>query len=44
MRFLPFVWSNLKRRKVRTVLTALSIFVAFVLFGLLMAIRSAFSY
>jgi putative ABC transport system permease protein len=44
MRFLPLVWSNLKRRKVRTVLTSLSILVAFVLFGLLMAIRSAFSY
>ena len=44
MKFLPLVWSNLKRRKVRTLLTSLSIFVAFVLFGLLMAIRSAFSY
>ena len=44
MRFLPLVWSNLKRRKVRTLLTSLSIFVAFVLFGFLMAIRSAFSY
>jgi putative ABC transport system permease protein len=44
MKFLPLVWSNLKRRKVRTVFTSLSIFVAFVLFGLLMAIRSAFSY
>ena len=44
MRFLPLVWSNLKRRKVRTLFTSLSIFVAFVLFGLLMAIRSAFSY
>jgi putative ABC transport system permease protein len=44
MRFLPLVWSNLRRRKVRTLFTSLSIFVAFVLFGLLMAIRSAFSY
>jgi putative ABC transport system permease protein len=44
MRFLPFVWSNLGRRKVRTLFTSLSIFVAFVLFGLLMAIRNAFSY
>jgi len=44
MKFLPLVWSNLKRRKVRTVFTSLSVFVAFVLFGLLMAIRSAFSY
>jgi len=44
MKLLPLVWSNLKRRKVRTMFTSLSIFVAFVLFGLLMAIRSAFSY
>ena len=44
MKFLPLVWSNLKRRIVRTLLTSLSVFVAFVLFGLLMAIRSAFSY
>src|SRR5262245_11091092 len=44
MRFLPLVWSNLKRRKLRTLFTSLSIFVAFALFGLLMAIRSAFSY
>jgi putative ABC transport system permease protein len=44
MKFLPFVWSNLTRRKVRTLFTSLSIFVAFVLFGLLMAIRNAFSY
>lgn len=44
MRFLPLVWSNLGRRKVRTLFTSLSIFVAFVLFGLLMAIRGAFSY
>jgi putative ABC transport system permease protein len=44
MKLLPLVWSNLKRHKVRTIFTSLSIFVAFVLFGLLMAIRSAFSY
>ena len=42
--FLPLVWANLKRRTGRTVFTSLSICVAFVLFGLLMAIRSAFSY
>jgi putative ABC transport system permease protein len=44
VRFLPLVWCNLMRRKTRTVFTALSIFVAFALFALLMAIRSAFSY
>jgi putative ABC transport system permease protein len=43
MKFLPLVWRNLLRRKVRTVFTILSIFIAFVLFGVLMAIRMAFS-
>ena len=33
MKFLPLVWRNLLRRKVRTIFTLLSIFVAFVLFG-----------
>ena len=43
MKFLPLVWRNLLRRKVRTIFTILSIFIAFVLFGVLMAIRMAFS-
>ena len=43
MKFLHIVWKNLMRRKIRTTFTLLSIFVAFVLFGFLMAIRSAFS-
>ena len=43
MKFLPLVWRNLMRRKVRTLVTVLSIMVAFMLFGLLMAIRAAFS-
>ena len=43
MKFLPLVWRNLLRRKVRTIFTLLSILVAFVLFGVLMAIRAAFS-
>ncbi len=43
MKFLPLVVRNLLRRKIRTVLTTLSIVVAFVLFGALMAIRAAFS-
>ena len=42
MKFLPLVWRNLMRRKVRTTFTLLSVFVAFVLFGILMAIRVAF--
>ena len=41
MKFLPLVWSNLKRKKTRTILTVLSITVAFVLFGLLAAIKQA---
>lgn len=43
MKFLPLVWSNLKRKKLRTTLTVLSIVVAFVLFGYLAAIRVGFS-
>ena len=43
MKFLPLVWRNLMRRKIRTIFTILSIFVAFVLFGALMALRAAFS-
>ncbi len=43
MRFLPLVWSNLRRKKVRTFLTFASITVAFVLFGYLGAITEAFS-
>jgi putative ABC transport system permease protein len=43
MKFLPLVWRNLLRRKVRTIFTVLSIFIAFLLFGVLMAIRMAFS-
>lgn len=42
MRFLPLLWSNLFRRKVRTLFTLLSIVVAFVLFNYLSAVRVAF--
>jgi putative ABC transport system permease protein len=41
MKFLHLVWGNLKRKKLRTALTLLSILVAFVLFGLLCAIKQA---
>jgi putative ABC transport system permease protein len=41
MKFAHLIWSNLKRKKLRTSLTLLSIIVAFVLFGLLMAIKQA---
>ena len=43
MKFLPLILRNLMRRKVRTIFTTLSIVIAFVLFGVLMAIRAAFS-
>ena len=43
MRFLPLVWKNLFRRKVRTLFTVLSIVVAFVLLAYLAAVRLAFS-
>ena len=38
------IWSNLKRKKVRTFLTFSSIVVAFVLFGYLAAIREGFAF
>ena len=41
MSYLYLVWSNLKRKKLRSLLTLLSIVVAFILFGLLSAIRQA---
>jgi len=43
MKFLPLVWRSIWRRKVRTIFTLLSIFVAFLLFGLLMTVKGAFS-
>jgi putative ABC transport system permease protein len=43
VKFLPLVWRNLLRRPLRTLFTALSVFVAFVLFGVLAAVRSAFT-
>jgi putative ABC transport system permease protein len=41
MKFAHLVWSNLRRKKARTLLTLLSILVAFVLFGFLSAIKQA---
>ncbi len=41
MKFLHLIWSSLRRKKLRTSLTLLSILVAFVLFGLLSAIQQA---
>jgi putative ABC transport system permease protein len=41
MKFLHLIWGNLVRKKIRTSLTLLSILVAFLLFGLLCAIKQA---
>jgi len=43
MKYLYLVWKSLWRKKVRTILTILSIFVAFFLFGILSALQQAFS-
>lgn len=42
MRFVLVILANFKRHKTRTILTVLSIMVAFILFGYLAAIRKAF--
>lgn len=41
MKFFHLTWSNLKRKKLRTVLTLLSILVAFLLYGFLCAIKQS---
>lgn len=40
MKFFPLIWRNLWRRRLRTLLTVLSIAVAFLLYGYLCAIRA----
>jgi putative ABC transport system permease protein len=40
-RWLPLVWANLRRRKLRLALTFASILIAFLLFGLLEAVRTS---
>jgi putative ABC transport system permease protein len=42
VRYLPLLWAGLFRKKTRTILTMLSIVVAFMLFGLLQAVQAAF--
>lgn len=44
MKYLPLVWKNVWRRKLRTSFTLACVFIAFLLFGLLMTIRAAFSF
>jgi putative ABC transport system permease protein len=43
MKFLSLVWSNLKRKKLRTWLTLLAVFLAFTLFGILCILKEAFT-
>lgn len=43
MKFLNLIWANLMRRKARTLFTLLSVLVAFVLYGVLGAVRHAFT-
>ncbi|MGZ5187186.1 MAG: ABC transporter permease, partial [Caldimonas sp.] len=43
MKYLHLVWASLFRRKTRTVLTLVSIIAAFLLFGLLDAVRTSFN-
>jgi len=43
VKYLYLIWKSLWRKKVRTILTILSVFVAFLLFGLLSALNQAFS-
>jgi putative ABC transport system permease protein len=42
VKYLPLVWAALFRRRTRTVLTILSVLAAFLLFGMLEAVRAAF--
>ncbi len=42
MRYWPLLWAGLLRRRARTVLTLLSVLVAFLLLGLLQAVSAAF--
>ena len=42
MKFLPLIWAALVRRKLRTVLTLLSVTAAFALFGITMGTEAAF--
>jgi putative ABC transport system permease protein len=42
VKYLPLLWAGLFRKKTRTILTMLSIVVAFLLFGLLQAVQAAF--
>ena len=42
MKYLPLLWAQLFRKRTRTILTLLSVLIAFLLFGLLHAVQTAF--
>ncbi|WP_428309921.1 ABC transporter permease [Hydrocarboniphaga sp.] len=44
MKYFPFVWSTLWRKKARTIFTLLSIIIAFLLFGMLQGVNAAFQH
>jgi putative ABC transport system permease protein len=44
MKYLPLIWASLFRRKARTILTLLSIMVAFLLYGMLDTVQSTFAH
>ncbi|HTO58160.1 MAG TPA: hypothetical protein VMJ74_10205, partial [Pseudomonadales bacterium] len=44
MKYMPLLWAGLWRKPIRTVLTLLSITVAFLLFGVLNGVVSGFDY
>src|SRR6186997_2436902 len=43
MKFLHLIQMSLSRRRIRTIFTLLCIFIAFLLFGIVMAVRTAFT-
>jgi putative ABC transport system permease protein len=43
VKFLPIIWRNIWRRRVRTTFAILTVFIAFLLFGVLMTVRMAFT-
>ena len=43
MKYFPLIWAGLWRKRTRTTFTLLSVVVAFMLFGLLQGVNSAFS-
>ena len=44
MKYFPLIWAGLTRKKLRTAFTFLSIVVAFLLFGLLQGVNTAFNH